>query len=268
MYINEKKYLCPKCLEPLNIQKNSYLCKNNHCYDKAKQGYVNLVLNYNANSGDDKGMVIARNKFLNQGYYQNLQEQLSFEISKLKIGSLVDAGCGEGYYTNYIAKQNTNLQILGFDLSKYAIKMASSAYKNVSYAIASIANLPLKNQSIDAILSVFAPIYVSEFARILVSGGYFIRVVPGENHLLELKKVLYRNIRINETQAISSDEFHLIDTNNIQANIKIHTQEDIISLFHMTPYFYKSSKEAMSRLLEMQSLVVKTHFIIEVYQKK
>ena len=36
---------CPKCHEPLEIEGKTCKCINNHCYDIARQGYMNLLLN-------------------------------------------------------------------------------------------------------------------------------------------------------------------------------------------------------------------------------
>ena len=44
---------CPVCGEKLNIFGKTLKCDNNHSFDFAKQGYVNLLLT--SKSGDKKG---------------------------------------------------------------------------------------------------------------------------------------------------------------------------------------------------------------------
>lgn len=65
--------LCPKCGSKLIKEKRVWRCLNNHSYDIAKRGYVNLALHHKALSGDDRDMVKARTRFLSHGYYAPLQ---------------------------------------------------------------------------------------------------------------------------------------------------------------------------------------------------
>lgn len=103
----------------------------------------------------------------------------------------LDAGCGEGYYTNsFDAYFATGI---GVDISKDAVKRASKAAKNIRYCAASIFNLPVFDGSIDVVTSVFAPYSAQEFNRVVSPGGYVFAVIPGKDHLWGLKEVLYEN---------------------------------------------------------------------------
>jgi 23S rRNA (guanine745-N1)-methyltransferase len=137
-----------------------------HAYDKAKSGYVNLLVGSSTKShGDDEDMVNSRTRFLSKGYYKPLENRLIELIGSLKITSLVDLGCGEGTYTNAI-QEALNIPVIGIDLSKAALKTASKSNKKVVYALANITKAPLSDQDTDAVLSVFSPIDLSEVKRI------------------------------------------------------------------------------------------------------
>ena len=65
-------FICPVCNSVLTELESMFKCENNHCFDKAKQGYVNLLMSQqssNKRHGDDKLMVKSRRDFLGNGYY-------------------------------------------------------------------------------------------------------------------------------------------------------------------------------------------------------
>jgi 23S rRNA (guanine745-N1)-methyltransferase len=90
---------CPFCQLPLSESGNIFVCANNHTFDIAREGYVNLLRKKQL--GDTKEMLVARRQFLEQGYYQPLSDQLNELIYAYLSSSaprVLDAGCGEGYY--------------------------------------------------------------------------------------------------------------------------------------------------------------------------
>lgn len=102
---------CPLCGKPLRLDGGSYRCENRHSYDCAKSGYVNLLDSSRKRSkipGDNKLMSAARRDFLNKGYYEPLSDALnSVCLARLSGSSspvILDAGCGEGYYTSRLAE--------------------------------------------------------------------------------------------------------------------------------------------------------------------
>ena len=165
-------FICPVCKECLTENEKSFICRNNHNFDKAKQGYVNLLMsNKQGNHGDDKLMVKARQSFLEKGYYAPMREAVNNILGK--NNTVLDAGCGEGYYTSLFAENNT---IFGIDVSKEALKVASRRCKNASFAVASIYELPFADNSFDVCINIFAPDSPSEFLRILKPKGRLIMV--------------------------------------------------------------------------------------------
>ena len=114
-------FICPVCREAFQRYGNSYKCRNGHCFDIAKQGYVNLLTgSKGGNHGDNRLMTSARRAFLNKGYYDRFLIALTDTVKKLaKPGdAIIDCGCGEGYYTTRIADSINNVTVAGFDISK------------------------------------------------------------------------------------------------------------------------------------------------------
>ena len=259
--------ICPKCKNELKKIDRSWKCINNHCFDIAKRGYVNLVLGSSKGSGDDKEMVRSRTNFLSHGYYQNLRSAVSDIVTHLELHTIVDAGCGEGYYTNYIKQQHEDADMYGFDLSKFAVDEACKAHCGVMYGVCNIFHLPLSDASCDGVLSVFAPIDIDENARVLKSGGYFIKVAPGPKHLWELKKEIYPDVYENEIE-VGYPGFECIKEELLTNQIHIDHQTDIWSLFQMTPYYWRTPLKQAEHLKSLTELDTTTQFHITVYRKK
>lgn len=258
-------FRCPTCKEELNIEHKSYKCSNNHTYDISKEGYVNLHLNHKQ-GGDDEGMVKARSSFLEQDFYHPLREFILDLCSAFPHDTMVDAGCGEGYYTNYL-QASLNNEIYAFDLSKVALQKASKANKKVHYALSSIFDLPLVSSSTNLILSMFAPIALEENHRILKEDGLLLVVCPGSNHLKELKEVVYNEVRLNEVVLLKSENFQVIDEFKLEYVIDLKDNTTIKNLFLMTPYTYKTSKEDYKKLDSINELRITCEFSIQIYSK-
>lgn len=259
-------FRCPKCHKPLIREGMSYICENRHCYDCAKSGYVNLTLSHKKLSGDDMMMVKARSDFLVKGYYEPLQQVVTAALRPFSLPVLIDAGCGQGYYTNALAKELPDTVIYGFDLSKYALKTAAKANHEVHYAAASIAQIPLADECAAGIVSIFAPVYEQEFRRLLKTGGIVLRVGPGPRHLWELKQLLYDDVYEN-MPADPLTGFHRIRQTMVDYMITIDNQADIQALFAMTPYVYRTAPEKAAQLKEISHLSLQLQFNLELWQK-
>lgn len=257
--------VCPKCRQPLRKEGKTYQCDACHSYDIAKKGYVNLVLGNQKVSGDSKEMVDARTLFLSQGYYQVLADKLVEILDELKPEVLVDAGCGEGYYTRQF--HDTDRQIIAFDLSKPALNTAAKMDADSIYAITSIFDMPIADESTDCVMNIFAPTPIEEVCRILKTGGTLIKVGPGAKHLHELKAVLYDEVYDNEEENIELSGLKFIHRYTVSDTIKITNNSVIKALFMMTPYYWKTSQEAASKLNEHTELKTEIDFLIDVYSK-
>ena len=273
---------CPHCKNELIQIGNTFKCVNNHSYDISKKSFVNLLLanqHHSDNSGDEKGMILSRVRFLNTGKYDLLRdlitETIKSNLDSSKDNVVCDLGCGEGYYTTYFhnkLKDEFNLSTYGVDLSKQAInectiRQRQMKLENIKFIIGNLNYLPIQNESVDLIVNSFAKIDENEFLRILRKNGIFLRILPGTKHLLGLKEVLYENVRLNEDKETYIEGFELIDIKESEGNILLNNQE-INDLFTMTPYYYKSPKDTSEALMKKEELNTIISFKILVYRKK
>jgi len=256
------KLKCPVCGEALFDLKSSIKCKNGHSFDRAASGYFNLHLNKHSKMpGDSRDMVLARRRFLDAGYYAPLRDALVEIIKEKAPTTLVDAGCGEGYYTSEFSKI---CETVGIDLSKDAILKASKKDKAGTYCVASIFDIPVMNDSVDMITSVFAPYSSDEFARISES---VLAVVPGKRHLFGLKEILYDEPYLNDEEGYDLPGFALCETHSVDFEITVDGEQAIFDLFSMTPYFWKTPRDAVERLKKVSKLKTDVSFKILYYEK-
>jgi len=253
---------CPICEKKLNRVNKSFICENNHTFDIAKQGYVNLLIKQSVNHGDNTEMVKARTDFLNTDAYGFLRDKLAELVDKYHIDSLADLGCGEGYYTSKIPSSIK----YGFDLSKDALKHASKSDKTTQYIVASIFHLPLEDKCVDGCLTCFAPASNDEIIRVLKDNGYFIFVTPGEDHLFEMKETLYNTPYKNELEDLDIS-LKLVEDITIENKFECKV-EDLLNLFLMTPYAYKTSITGKNKLIASGGLNITAQFRIRVYKKE
>ncbi len=269
---------CPFCKNSLQFDGNrSYVCENKHNFDLAKQGYLNLLpvnKKKSKSPGDDDMMVKARREFLEAGFYNPLMNEIKRAISNLKFKkkelSILDSGCGEGYYSQHALCEFQGLatSIIGTDISKYAVRHAAGKYKKNFYFVSSIYDLPVKTNSIDLILSVFSPNDSNEFSRVLSDDGYLIVVSPGENHMKQLAELIYDSFRPHEyniEEKIGS-QFKSTSNRRLSFDIEINDSEMLMNLLKMTPYYWNTSKEAQEKINQCESITINCDFMITIFK--
>lgn len=272
-------FVCPVCREKIVRGERAYRCEKNHSFDIAAKGYVNLLLSNQMNAklpGDNKMMVNARADFLGKGYYSHLADSVAQAVSEnFSGGSILDAGCGEGFYTEEIyrriSEKTDDFSLMGIDISKFACAHAARRFKGDSrceIAAASIFHMPLGDNSTDVLVTMFAPFCREEFHRILKKDGIFIMAIPGENHLMSFKAAVYDEPYKNQTSDYEIDGFEFIESRKTSKEIFIDNNSDIKSLFTMTPYYYKTGVIGHERVNAMQSLTTQADFEVLIYRKK
>lgn len=262
---------CPVCGQSgeTDAEKKRFYChgQKQHSFDFAKSGYLNLCLS--AKAGDLKDAVRARSAFLEEGYYQPLSDEMNSILMDLSAKLVLDAGCGEGYYTNRMAQVAQT--VLGADLSKYGVekaaKTAKQAKTNAFFAVASLFELPVRDGCFDAVTSLFAPCCESEFCRILKPGGHLILVGAGERHLMGLKRVLYDTPYLNPERNDLPKEMTLLEKRTLHTTIEVKGNEMIRALFSMTPYYWRTSPSDSRKLDWLEVLETELDFDIYIYRK-
>ena len=270
-------FICPVCGNELIRNENTYKCIRNHSFDISRKGYVNLLMSQNSKNkqhGDDKLMVRARRDFLNKGYYSRFMEGICETINKYAScgDTILDAGCGEGYYTNNIKKvllkNNKDADIFAIDISKNALELTNREHKDINRAVASVFKIPMADDSCDILINIFAPFSDEEYKRVIKPCGKLILAIPLENHLMGLKKAVYDKPYKNEVMDYKIDGYEFLEEKKVIYDIFLKTNEDIQNLFMMTPYYYKTSRQDFLKLNNYSSLKTELEFAILVYQKK
>lgn len=266
------EFICPVCGNVLKKFDNSLKCDMGHCFDIARQGYVNLLRSQGSSSkrhGDDKLMVKARFDFLNGGYYSCLSELLCKRIGDIaeENARLLDLGCGECWYTAQIKNRFPSLSVGGIDISKQALIMGAKRTKELSLAVASIFNIPVGDGYCDIVTSVFAPYSLTEISRVLKNGGAWIKAYPLENHLMGLKRAVYDEPYQNEVDRGVPEGFRLVFRDEFCDKLTLEDSETIKNLFAMTPYYYKTSREDQKKLENVNRLCTEIEFGLDVYRK-
>lgn len=273
--------ICPICKNRLTREERRYICCNNHSFDVSKQGHANLLLSNQKNSkipGDNREMVLSRKNFLERGNYQEISDTVNkiveSHLSEKKEISILDIGCGEGYYTNrleeHLAKCGIKTEMTGIDISKEAVMAAAKTYKNIAWLVASATALPIADESLDFIICMFAKIDPDEFQRTLKKGGKLIVVSTGKDHLEDLKGVVYDVIK-KDFYLPSEDEslkiFKHIETLTHTYRTKVIGNEAIRALFNMTPYRWRSPQKGIEKLFALEELETTVQVTVDTFEK-
>lgn len=272
-------FICPVCGCALCREGGVYSCRNRHSFDVSAQGYVNLLptSKVKSNSGDSAEMMAARSRFLNKGYYSCLKDALAQTAADIILQSktdesplIIDAGCGEGYYTaavaEYLKENGISARVAGIDISKRGVKEAAKRDKSVAFAVAGIFDMPFETAKATLVMSLFAPLCESEFRRVLVPGGMLVVVAPGRDHLFGLKKTVYDKPYVNDEEPFCPDGFETVKKTRVRADITV-SGENISDLFMMTPYFWNTPLEEAKRLDGLERLETPAEFIITQLKK-
>ena len=170
--------ICPVCGAALEPQGTAWRCAQGHCFDVARQGYVNLLTvtqKHSRHPGDTREMVAARRAFLDAGWYAPIAKTLTDLVRRFcpEAASVLDAGCGEGYYLSQLGWVPERW---GIDISRDAVRYAAARDRGAHWLTATAAHLPFSDGGFDCVLSMFALTAGAEFFRVLRPGGIFLIV--------------------------------------------------------------------------------------------
>ncbi len=268
-------FVCPKCRAALVSDGNVKKCENGHAFDRARAGYYNLLLGSSGGvHGDNREMVEARRRFLSADHYLPLARRLG-EIAvaySAHGGVILDCGCGEGYYTSKIHSALSDagraVDLLAFDISRDAVRLAARACPSASFAVASCYNLPMADSSVDLAFNIFSPLAPEEMHRVLKAGGRYAVAYPDVYHLYELKAAIYDTPYKNAPDAGAPSGFSLVLRERVAYTLNLDSHDAVFDLFMMTPYAYRTGKKERERLEGLQTLATRVEFLIDIYEKQ
>lgn len=276
--------ICPLDQSSLTLEERSLKCPNGHSFDIAKQGYVNLLPVQKKNSkdpGDSKEMILARQRFLAAGLYEPISEQLNRmtaahlpQPDKVQQVTLLDAGCGEGYYLSHLAEKVVppapqQLELIGVDISKWGVQAAAKHAQAICWLVGTNAALPVEDASLDMIICMFGFYQPEWFAKVLKPGGKVILAEAGPDHLIELREIIYPEVRRREVPALDGFEaagFKLLEEQSLNFQPAPLNKEQIQDLLVMTPHLYRASYEGKQKAQQLTELTLSAQVIFRVLQ--
>ncbi|WP_018981694.1 putative RNA methyltransferase [Salinimonas chungwhensis] len=267
---------CPLCQHALDTSSTTWRCDNNHTFDQAKSGYINLLPVQNKRSrepGDDKVMLTARRDFHQTLGYKPLMQKIvqiiGAHFSEKNSLTVYEAGCGEGAYLRFIQKNLIHegaVFTAGNDIAKAAVDMAAKLDKRGQFVVASSFSLPVMEQTVDVLLLVFAPGDHNEFARVLADKGVLITVDPGPEHLIEMKKVIYETPEKHSPPSASSGLLNIVEELPLTFSVSLEDDKRRNGLIGMTPLCWKLSEQTLATLHHAVKTVT-ADFVIRVWCK-
>ena len=253
-------FSCPICQENLTLVESSLKCSNRHSFDLAKFGYVNLAPQIKQSANYDKENFQNRQQILEAGFYQAILEGVSDLLATNPFTKTVlDIGCGEGFYSRKLQESHSDKTFYAFDISKDSVQIAAKSEPNwsVNWFVGDLARLPIKDVSMDILLDIFSPANYGEFHRVLSKGGILIKVIPTENHLKEIRQMaqdqLTKKDYSNQDIKKRFQEHFSIQSHQTASLTKPITAEQRQALISMTPLLFHvdQSKIDWSQLTEV-----------------
>ena len=253
-------FACPICQENLTLLETSFKCCNRHSFDLAKFGYVNLAPQIKQSANYDKENFQNRQQILEAGFYQAILDAVSDLLASSKTTTtILDIGCGEGFYSRKLQESHSEKTFYAFDISKDSVQIAAKSEPNwaVNWFVGDLARLPIKDASMDILLDIFSPANYGEFRRVLSKDGILIKVIPTENHLKEIRQKVQDQLTNKEysNQDIKNhfqNNFTILSSKTASLT-KTITADQLQALLSMTPLLFHidQSKIDWSQLTEI-----------------
>ena len=238
-------FACPICQENLALVESSLKCKNRHSFDLAKFGYVNLAPQIKQSANYDKENFQNRQQILEADFYQAILEGVSDLLAaNPSAKTVLDIGCGEGFYSRKLQESHSDKTFYAFDISKDSVQIAAKSEPNwaVNWFVGDLARPPIKDGSMDILLDIFSPANYGEFRRVLSKDGILIKVIPTKNHLKELRQKvqdqLIKKDYSNQDIKNHFQEHFTILSSKTASLTKPITAEQLQALLSMTPLLF------------------------------
>ena len=236
---------CPACHQGFILRETSLVCPLGHCFDLSSRGYVNLAPNHDQ-AGDkyDAALFDSRRAALDFGVYAPAIQAVADALRE-RFGdsafSLADVGCGEGYYAREIARTFPSSTVVGLDLSRAAVRAAAREPGRAHWLVADLKRMPLSDGFADVVLDVLTPADYAAFRRLLKPGGVLVKLIPGGDHLREIRAAVRQHLRAGD----SYDNARVME--HLQSNAHVLRRDTIRQTLAIPP----SLREAVLRMTPM-----------------
>lgn len=278
-----KVIACPVCGQRLQADAGNWRCDAGHSYDKARQGYLNLLVAQHKKSkapGDTMDMVDARQRLLDSHLYRPISDMLNQWVLENALSGqhplqIADVGCGEGYYTQrlqeVLADHQLQHNLYGVDISKDAVKRAARRSADIDWLVASGGKLPFVENSLDIITCLFTNLMPEGFARVLKNDGLVILLNTGGEHLLELRELIYDEVKINPLDprpAMSAHGYTCNGEQNLKYKARLTSNQQIMDLLMMTPHRWKVRNQVLEKLQQLCELTVTIDIALHQFSRR
>ena len=269
---------CPVCHGVLTVAAAVATCEAGHSFDRARSGYLNLLLPNQRSSpepGDSPDMLRSRRAILQSGIYDPMADAVNAAVQQAirerGDARIADLGCGEGFFLDRLKRSlGPGPEFYGVDISRAGVKMATSYDRTVTWIVASLHESPFLPGSLDVALSMFAPIAADDVKRVLRPGGFLITATPGPDHLDALRAIIYPSVvpHTPVPTALADDQaFTLVQSTRARATAAVNSREDVMNLLAMTPYYWNISLETKARVEACERLEFTVDVSVNVFRR-
>jgi 23S rRNA (guanine745-N1)-methyltransferase len=269
------------CGAELTVGATEATCPNTHTFDRARSGYLNLLLSNNKQSaepGDSPAMLRSRRTFLQGGFYDPMAAAATTAVAEILAGRgaahVADLGCGEGFFTARLqhtlaAAMSPAPTCYGVDISRPGIKMATAYDRAITWIVASLHRSPFQAQSLDVVLSMFAPIDAADVCRVVREDGALVTMTPGPDHLDALRVVIYASVKPHpRTPALMAGDtlFERAAITRVSYPIVLDSPAQIMNLLAMTPYYWNVNRATRARIEALSRLELTVDAYVNVFR--
>lgn len=273
---------CPVCADALTLRAADAVCPKKHTFDRARSGYLNLLLSNKKQSTepDSPHRLLSRRTFLQGGYYDQVTAATTTAVAEILAGRgethVADLGCGEGFFTARLkaalaSSTSPAIACYGVDLSRRGIKMATTYDRAITWIVASLHRSPFLPQSLDVAVSMFAPIDAADVGRVLRDDGAFVTVTPGPDHLDALRIIIYSSVKPHpQTPALMAGDtlFEQTASTRVRYPIVVDSTAQIMNLLAMTPYYWRINRETKAHVAALTRLELTVDAYVTVFRPK
>lgn len=119
----------------------------------------------------------------------------------------------------------------------------------------------------DAVIRIYAPCKAEELARVVKPGGWVVTVTPGPRHLMELKGLIYDEMRLHAPHSEQLAGFTLQQEQSVAYEMAL-TGDEAVALLQMTSFAWRAKADVWQALAQQAVFRCQTDFSIHCWQRE